>query len=139
MSYASCRQTVITWRGRYERRGLAGLAMHPGRGDPARSTTTDRDGDADAAAEAARGDALVEPAAGRQAHDRPRAGGAGVEALRHSALAVPDIQVLHRKGNRGLSAAAPCHQRWPALASRSGTSDLRRLWVRPLLAAVDPS
>jgi len=34
------RQTVITWRGRYEQRGLAGPTMHPGRGGPARSTMT---------------------------------------------------------------------------------------------------
>ena len=67
------RPTVIGWRARYARRGIAGLADEPASGPAAaRSTTGDRGGDAEAAAEEARGDALVEPAAGRASEDRER-------------------------------------------------------------------
>ena len=59
------RPTVIGWRERYRARGLAGLDDEPRSGRPRQvDHRADHRGDADAAAEEVRGDALVQPAAG---------------------------------------------------------------------------
>jgi hypothetical protein len=65
------RQTVLTWRARYVRRGLAGLV------DEERSGA-DHHRDAEAAAEESGGDGLVDPAAGCQVEGRELHGRQGV-------------------------------------------------------------
>ena len=75
--------------GRAGRRAALGAAAH----DRSRG---DRGRDAEAAAEEARGDALVDPAAGPAPGDRRRHGGQGVAGVRGAAVAGGDVPVLHR-------------------------------------------
>src|SRR3954469_21372674 len=103
--------TVVTWRGRYAGRGLAGLGGRPRPGQPAasgqalaaaRGTAGSRaPADPDRAADRPGGDPLVLPVAGRRAGRRGHTDLAchhrtDLAPLRRAALAGGDLQVLHR-------------------------------------------
>ena len=115
----------------------ASRAVRPGAVGPAAydRPPQDRDHDVEAAAEEARGDALVVPAAGRPAGNRAQHGAAGVAGVRGAAVAVGDVQVLHRPGagREGHRCRRACI--WPRRRMRSccvlTRSPRSRRWTGP--------
>ena len=95
----------------------------------------DRDRDAEAAAEEAGRDALVEPAAGRPAEDQQHHGGPGVAGLRDQAVEGGVVPVLHRpragrEGHRHLRALPGARRRTRSCCAWTRSPRSRR-WTAP--------
>src|SRR3954466_3896406 len=126
--------TVVTWRGRYAERGLAGLADLPRSGMPSPLPEALRDQVLTLTLTLTQPptslgrDALVLPAAGRRAgrggdadlarHHRP-----DLAPLRRAAVAGADLQVLHRPGAGGQD---PRRRRAVSASAGEGGGAVRR-------------
>src|SRR4051794_13328205 len=124
--------TVVTWRGRYAERGLAGLADLPRSGKPAPlprgAARLGAGADLDRAAGPVWRDALVLPAAGRGVGRRGHAHlarhrGPDLAPLRGAAVARADVQVLHRSAAGG---QGPRRRRAVPASAGEGGGALRR-------------